>query len=162
MFRGAAQVLLRMDSLNHEDRNMESSSALLLIQDEQTVLALKRALGKLGIESQAAPGCRQALELLDQGAAAMVFTDPSLPDGTWEDVVMAASRRSHPVPVVVVSNTVDYRLYIETLGGGAADFIMPPFMALDVAFVVRQVREKALDSARHAARAAAPGGQDAV
>ena len=130
-----------------EEGLMESGPAALLVsRDEETLLALKRSLEKLGMQIHVAQSCRQARTLLGQpNPPELVFSDPTLSDGTWADIVSSAAQASNPVPVIVVSKAVDYKLYIDALGGGAADFIMPPFMALDVAFVVRKVRQKALD-----------------
>ena len=133
---------------------MESGLAALLVsQDEETLLALKRSLEKLGIQTHVAQSCRQARTQLEQpNPPELVFCDPTLSDGTWADIVSAAAQASHPVHVIVVSKAVDYNLYIDALEGGAADFIMPPFMALDVAFVVRSVRQKAVDLGHRTAR----------
>lgn len=124
---------------------MESGSAALVVsQDEETLLALKRSLEKLGIQIHAAQSCRQARTLLEQpNPPELVFSDPTLSDGTWADIVSSAAQASNPVHVIVVSKAVDYKLYIDAMEGGAADFIMPPFMALDVDYVVRNVRQKA-------------------
>jgi FixJ family two-component response regulator len=41
-----------------------------------------------------------------------------------------------PVPVIVVSPFVDVDLYLDSMESGASDFIVPPFLCTDVAYVV--------------------------
>ena len=45
--------------------------------------------------------------------------------------------RGRAIPVIVVSRFVDIDLYLKALESGASDFIVPPFSAADVAYVVR-------------------------
>jgi FixJ family two-component response regulator len=59
-------------------------------------------------------------------------------------------------PVVVVSRLVDLDLYLDVLESGASDFIVPPFQASDVAYVVSGAL---LDGPRGAAAAAATAGK---
>ena len=47
-----------------------------------------------------------------------------------------ARRMPSPVPVVVVSRYVDVDLYLDALEKGAWDYIVPPFRAADLAYVV--------------------------
>ena len=133
---------------------MESGLAALLVsQDEESLLALKRSLERLGIQIQVAQSCRQAQSLLQQpNPPQLVFSEPTLSDGRWVDIVSSAAQASQPVHVIVVSKAADYKLYIAAIEGGAADFIMPPFMALDVDHVVRSVRQKAVGLAHRSAR----------
>jgi DNA-binding NtrC family response regulator len=139
---------------NLEEWQMQNGqAALLVIQDQEIVLALQRTLQSLGIQTSVAQSCRQARALLQQpNPPEMVFSDPTLPDGTWAEMA-ASARAGAPVPVIVVSKVADYKLYITALEGGAADFIMPPFTPVDVDYVVHTAREKA---AHHGQRPARP------
>src|SRR6516162_10159363 len=82
--------------------------------------------------------CQEAsLELTRAKPVHLVFTDTTLPDGTWGDVLGLAAKAPAPVNVIVVARLVDVRLYLEVIQSGAFDFITPPFAPGDVARVIR-------------------------
>ena len=80
----------------------------------------------------------------------LVFSDTALPDCNWADIMLLAEKASQPVNVIVVTRVMDTRLYLETLEGGAFDFIIPPFASPDLAHVVRCATDSA--QARREAR----------
>ena len=119
-------------------------AALLVGRDEELLQALKQALEQLGIETDTARSYKQARIFLEQpNPPELVFSEVNLTDGTWSAVLSLAAQASVPVQVIVVSQVVDYKLFIDVLESGGADFIMPPFQAADLGYVVRSVKEKA-------------------
>jgi DNA-binding NtrC family response regulator len=136
---------------------------------------MRKEIVALLVHDQAEPMQALAMTLRDQGvrvyhvrtwqAAAhelkrtnpphLVFSDTALPDCNWTDIVLLAGRASQPVNVIVVTRVLDTKLYLETLEGGAFDFIVPPFASLDLAHVVRcaadnvQARREAAQTAGH-------------
>ena len=78
-----------------------------------------------------------AAELKRADPPQLVFSDSTLRDCNWTDIVRLAERASQPVNVIVVTRVMDTKLYLEALEGGAFDFIVPPFASLDLAHVVR-------------------------
>lgn len=110
--------------------------ALLVHNEERPVAELKLVLELQGIATIQAQSCaevKDALTSLDPPD--LVFTDAVLTDGTWADVQSLAEPLA--VPVIVVSRFVDLPFYLEVLESGASDYIVPPFHADDVAYVVR-------------------------
>ena len=85
----------------------------------------------------------------------LVFSDTALLDCDWTDIVRLAGKAAQPVNVIVATRVMDMKLYLETLEGGAYDFIVPPFASLDLAHVVRcaadnvQARREAAQPAGH-------------
>lgn len=69
--------------------------------------------------------------------APLIFTDTQPPDGTWADILAEAERAAQPVNVIVVARVVDTRFYLEAIETGAFDFLVPPFIASHLAYVVR-------------------------
>lgn len=119
-------------------------TALPVGRDEELLQALKQALEQLGIETDAARTYEQARIFLEQpNPPKLVFSEVNLSDGTWSAVLSLAAQASVPVHVIVVSQVVDHTLFIDVLESGGADFIMPPFQAVDVGCVIRSVKEKA-------------------
>jgi DNA-binding NtrC family response regulator len=85
----------------------------------------------------------------------LVFTEALLPDGTWAGVVKLALEALKPVKVIVVSRLIDVGLYVQTMGGGAFDFIVPPITSDELAHVLECAVESVLDLRRTQATAAA-------
>jgi ActR/RegA family two-component response regulator len=78
----------------------------------------------------------------------LVFTEAKLPDGTWADVVKQAIGARKPVKVIIVSRLVDVSLYVDTMEGGAFDFIVPPLSANELTHVVKSAVENVLNLRR--------------
>ena len=112
-------------------RMMEGISAILLHQPTESQRLLKQALEGRSIKVKWLTNYSEVLPLLRlPDPPHLVFTEASLPDGTWTDVVKLALEALKPVRVIVVSRLIDMKLYVETMAGGAFDFIVPP-MARD-------------------------------
>ena len=101
--------------------------AILVHNQPYPLESLKPVLRDLSVETCSVRTCEDAGRLLTQTEPQLVFTDTSLPDGSWADVVRMAERASSPVDVIVVGAKEDIRLYLSALEGGAFDFVLPPF-----------------------------------
>ncbi len=118
---------------------MQGEISVLLVHDQGEPLDGL----KLALESQSFKTCRvwscqgASQELRRSDPPQLVFTDTTLPDGTWRDVVALAAKAAAPVNVIVVARLVDVPLYIEVIESGAFDFVAPPFVPLDLAHVIR-------------------------
>ena len=116
----------------------ETVNAVLVHQNSDTLAQLQGALERQGMRTIQAESHAQARRLLGGlNPAPLVFTDTQLPDGTWADVLAVAEKAALPVNVIVVARVVNTRFYVETLEAGAFDFLVPPFAATDLAYVVR-------------------------
>jgi DNA-binding response OmpR family regulator len=117
---------------------MSKVARALLIHDQEEPLGeLTRILEHLHFEVVRTRSCSDALEALNQESPpSLVFTDVTLPDGTWKDVLRALESSPSVADVILVSRVVDDPLYITALESGAADFVVPPFKESDVAWVV--------------------------
>ena len=117
----------------------EKILALLLHDQDEPLSSLKSALTNLSVETTRARTCAEAFnELQRRVKPHLVFTDVTLPDGTWADVLRLPRKAFALVDVIVVARVVDMRLYIAALEGGASDFLVPPFIECDLAYVVRR------------------------
>jgi len=116
----------------------EKIPALLVYQNSETLATLKGVLERQGVHVMQAESRAQAKHLLSGlNPAPLVFTDTQLPDGTWADILAVAEEAAQAVNVIVVARVVDTRFYVEAIETGAFDFLAPPFMAADLAYVVR-------------------------
>jgi DNA-binding NtrC family response regulator len=110
----------------------------LVVHSEDASSAVKAALESESIEIHDVRTCKEVADWLQGGNPPhLVFTDTTLSDGTWADVVALAARAHDPVDVIVVSRQMDQKLYIEAIERGAYDFITPPFAVSDLEHVVR-------------------------
>jgi DNA-binding NtrC family response regulator len=113
---------------------MESNTALVVHQNSETLAALKGALERQGMRIIHAESREQASRILGgNNPAPLVFTDTQLPDGTWADILIEATRATQPVNVIVVARVVDTRFYVKVIETDAFDFLAPPFEATDLA-----------------------------
>jgi DNA-binding NtrC family response regulator len=116
----------------------ERITTLLVHHNSETLAILKGALERQGMRVIHAESRAQAKRLLGgRNPAPLVFTETQLPDGTWADILALAEKAAQPVNVIVVARVVDTRFYVEAIQTGAFDFLAPPFVATDLAYVVR-------------------------
>jgi ActR/RegA family two-component response regulator len=123
----------------------EDISTLLLHELGNSLDGLKRGLEGQSVKVCCATTCQEALPLLTgPNPPHLVFTQPELRDGTWADVVSLATKACKPVDVIVVGRLSNVGLYLQTITGGAFDFIVPPLSGYELTHVVRCAIENVL------------------
>ena len=128
----------------------EKIPVLLVHHNSETLAALKRALERQGMHVLQAESRAQAKRMLGGlDPVPLVFTDTQLPDGTWADILAFAEKALQPVNVIVVARVVDTRFYVEAIETGAFDFIAPPFVDIDLAYVVRSALDNVVARRAH-------------
>ena len=113
--------------------------ALLVYVDEEPVQSLSLALEKLQVLTRRAHTCQQARHMLTatDSPPEVVFTDTTLPDGSWRELLAIGREMQVPSKIIVVARTFDPGLYIDAMEHGAFDFMLAPFANDDLAHVVR-------------------------
>ena len=113
-------------------------SALLVYDQDEPMGGVERIFLAHGVKLPRSRSCLEARAILGSPAPpSVVVTDLVLPDGNWADILRAANEGTTKTPAIVVSRILDTRLYLDVLGSGAHDFIVPPFSASDLAYIVR-------------------------
>ena len=113
-------------------------NALVVHEMDETFHELARTLEALGIRVIYASSFKQAAHLLKEHRAIdLVFAGTDLQDGGWADVLMLTQNERAGTPLILVSRTVDVRLYLDALGMGVFDYVSPPFLTSDFAHIVR-------------------------
>ena len=116
----------------------EMLSALLVYTEAEHFPALETALMTQALRLRRAATCGEAwLALRGLDPPHLVFTDTRLADGSWADVLRGAAGVPTSVKVIVVGRSLDTGLYLDALEEGAFDLILPPFVASDLAHIVR-------------------------
>lgn len=123
----------------------EEISVLLLHELGDPLDALKRALEAQSMQVSCLQSCQETLPLLTgANPPHLVLAQPKLPDGTWADVVSLALKATKPVNVIVVGRLANVGLCLQTITGGAFDFIVPPLTGYELTHVTRCAIENVL------------------
>ena len=118
----------------------EQIRALVVSSREDLFQQLQTALKVAGIASELAPTCSDARARLEQpNGPDLVFSEVNMVDGTLVGVIGMAAQKTAPAPVIAVSEVIDYQTFMGAMEAGAADFIAPPFSAVDIEWVVTSV-----------------------
>jgi len=117
---------------------------LLVYTDDEPVQSLSLALEKLHVATQRVHTCQQARNLLTatDSPPEVVFTDTTLPDGSWRELLAIRREMEVPSKIVVVARTLDPGLYVDAMEHGAFDFMLAPFAKDDLAHVIRCATDK--------------------
>lgn len=123
----------------------EEISTLLLHELGDPLDALKSALEAQSVKVRSLRSFQEAQPLLaGPNPPHLIFTQPKLPDGIWADVVSLAMKAPKPVNVIVVARPANAGLYLQTITGGAFDFIVAPLTGYQLTHVVRCAIENVL------------------
>ncbi len=110
--------------------------ALLVHDNPDSLIKLKWALRKLGVETYSVRNCQEAEGLLPQTQPQVVFVDITLTDGSWADAIHLAEKAEVPPNVIVVGSSTNIDLYLSAMERGAFDFLAPPFELEPLEYVV--------------------------
>ena len=123
----------------------EEISILLLHELGSPLDGLKLAMEGQSVRVCCAQSCQESLPLLTgPNPPHLIFTQPKLPDGIWADVVSLARKALKPVNVIIVGRLANVGLYLQTVTGGAFDFIVPPLTGFELTHVLRCAIENVL------------------
>ena len=119
------------------------ADAILVVDDDAAVCwAMERVLSASGFTVHIAADAAQARSRLQRHAVQVVITDLRMPDEDGQ-TLLAWVRREHPhLPVLVASAYGAMETVIETLHGGAMDFIPKPLDLDRVLLAVRTVLQR--------------------
>ena len=124
---------------------LQQNTVLIVSASGKDDLVLRKVLNEAGMHVRLAASCAEALDAMTSDTPpSIVFSDATLPDGTWTDVLNFAGGGSSRIPVIVVSRVVDVNLYINAIEQGAADFVVPPFFRQDLSYVMNSAMRENL------------------
>ncbi len=124
---------------------MQLGNTVLIVSGGGADLELGRVLTDAGVTVRLAKSCADAREVVANcNVPCVLFSDVSLPDGTWVDILSLANEGERNIPVIVLSRVVDIALYISALESGACDFVVPPYYHQDTAHILKCVASEGL------------------
>jgi DNA-binding NtrC family response regulator len=131
-------VALRSVCVCEERTTVDQAGRVLLVcQNEYLFDGLSRVLEPLGLDVTRASSCVELRSRLRKTPDFLaVFVETALPDGTWRDAQTIVSHAAGRLPVIAVSPFVDLTEYLDTMESGVADYVVPPFLATDIAHVL--------------------------
>jgi two-component system response regulator PilR (NtrC family) len=121
------------------------SKKILVVDDEPGLRKMLEILFRReGFEVVTAPGCRSALESIQQSPQPfpVVLTDLAMPDGSGLEVLAAAKQRSPNTEVVLITAHSTVENAIAAMRSGAYDFVTKPFEPAELTALVAKALEK--------------------
>jgi DNA-binding response OmpR family regulator len=111
---------------------------ILLVEDNPRLIELiAQGLASAGYVTDMASNMSDADAFLQRMDYSLIVLDIRLPDGDGRDLLRRIRDRGHNTPVLVVTAIVDTAHRVETLEGGADDYLAKPF---DMDELVARVR----------------------
>jgi DNA-binding NtrC family response regulator len=136
-----------------------SDSAISLVEHKARILsisgsradhsALRRIIDDTQWEITTAGNCREAQRKLPYIGALVIFSESSLPDGTWKDVLELTSTLDEPPVLVVTSRLADDFLWSEVLNLGGYDVLLKPLVKDEVWSVLASIWSHRIHPHRH-------------
>ncbi len=122
-----------------------ATGAILVVDDEETVLATsRRMLQRIGFEVLAAGGGRRALQLLHErgGKVRAVLLDLTMPDMDGEQTCAELRRHWPALPVIVSSGYTEHEVLPRFAEHGNVTFVQKPYGYDTLVHAVRDVLEE--------------------
>lgn len=120
---------------------MLSSFDVLVVSSDVVVRRhLAEILVSLGIDPVRLSTLRECHEVLAQKRVGLVFCDPHIADGNYQDLLAAYPADGSRPRVVVTSCTADWEEFNEAMRCGAFDVISVPCRHTDVEWMVIQAK----------------------
>ena len=115
---------------------------VLVVLPEDRRRSLLKHLGACGMAFLPIEDCKEACRVLQTNPyVEVILTGPTLPDGSWGDLVAEAARCRSRAKTVICMRTADPRLWIDVLEGGAFDVLVEPYQPEEVKRIVQAAAE---------------------
>jgi DNA-binding NtrC family response regulator len=122
---------------------------LLISPNLESRRTISKVIEELAIQVISCSTLSQARQALELQRPNLIFCDERLPDGGYVDLLdLDYQDRIHP-PVVVLTRTGEWDLYMEATRRGAFDVIRSPWCPTDIKLsLIRAAREEKQNGAR--------------
>lgn len=129
---------------------------ILVIDDDTDIcLLLKRFLGRNGFEVSLAHTGQQGLEVLNDLKPDLVMTDFRLGDMDGSQLLGSVKERFPHVPVIVITGYSDIKIAVNVMKMGAFDYVTKPLFPDEILITIRKALEAPQPTARHLVEAPA-------
>ena len=103
---------------------------------------LSKILASLAVDCACASCLRECYEILTETRAGLVFCEPILPDGSYEDLLTKYQSREWKPRVVITSDGANWDEFKKATDLGAFDVIAAPCRAFDVEWMIVQAKRE--------------------
>ncbi len=132
-------------------------SKILVIDDDLDIcMLLKRFLAKHQFEVQVANNGKDSLQVLQTFHPDLVLTDFKLGDMTGGEILSKIKEKHPHVPVIVITGYSDIKIAVDVMRLGAYDYVTKPLFPDEILLTVRKALEDAKTNAELAAPMATP------
>ena len=114
----------------------QTGNALVAISDRENREALVQALAACGFEPIFCSTLGEVRAILASEATDVLFCDTAFADGSFDDLPRDISSGELRPPVIVCSRVYDPAIYLEVVYRGAFDFIVYPYRADEVRWIL--------------------------
>jgi DNA-binding NtrC family response regulator len=129
--------------LTHQSGMQNEVTILVVSANLEGRRTVNKILEELSMQVISCWTLSQAEEVLSRRRPNLIFCDERLPDGSYSDLSQLNCSGTVPPPVVVLTRTGEWDLYIEATRRGAFDVIRSPWCPTDFELcVIRAVREE--------------------
>ena len=121
---------------------------ILVVDDEGDIcMLLKRFLTKNGFEVETAQNGKRGLALVDEFKPDLVMTDFRLGDLTGSELLVSIKKKLPHVPVLIITGYSDIKTAISVMKQGAYDYITKPLFPDEILVTVRKALADSNDAA---------------
>lgn len=132
-------------------------SRILVIDDDVDMcLLLKRFLTKNGYEVALAHNGKKALEELDANIPDLVLCDFRLEDIDGKELLIKIKDKDHRIPVIIVTGYSDIKVAVDVMKLGAYDYVTKPLFPDEILLSIKKALEKKDEEPIDSSSAAAP------
>lgn len=130
---------------------------ILVIDDDRDMcLLLKRFLSRHGFEVQEAHSGKKALEMIDSSPPHLVMCDFRLEDMNGTTVLSKIKEKYPATPVIIMTGYSDIKTAVEVMKIGAYDYVTKPLFPDEILVTIRKALEKKGTSHESAVEVSSP------
>lgn len=135
----SVRIIKEMRATASQPATVHTRKKLLLVEDDDAVLASLRLVLNADYEIYSASTIQTGIEFFGRLNPALVVLDLRLPDGDGLEVLRAIKARRPNAPVMILTGYASMRTVEEALRLGAADYLHKPFDGHKLKARVRQL-----------------------
>jgi DNA-binding NtrC family response regulator len=129
--------------LTHQSGMQDEVSILVVSADLESRRTVNKIIEELSMQIISCSTLKQAEQVLSFGRPNLIFCDERLPDGSYLDLLQPQHSGRVAPPVVVLTRTGEWDLYVDATRRGAFDVLRSPWCPTDFELcVIRAVREE--------------------
>ncbi|MFA3783821.1 sigma-54-dependent transcriptional regulator [Melioribacteraceae bacterium 4301-Me] len=120
---------------------MNRNKILIVDDDELVCTSLKKALVKLGYETEVCVDANDALDIIKRFEPDVILLDIYLTKLNGLDLLKEAKKKFNHIPVIMITGYSDVNIAVKAIKYGAYDFLLKPIDLEQLNFVIKKALE---------------------